>query len=75
MFRNRHGLSGLLAALLLSALMGQGCASLRPSASMYPPESGGGLEVSDEAEGFLGCLGMALYLAGQWGLAAGACHR
>ena len=76
MFRKRHMPGILVVVVLLPAVVAQGCASLSPSAAAYPPEPGKGIEVSNESEGIIGCLGTLLYVAGQiaWG-ASGDCHR
>src|SRR2546421_8406164 len=56
--------------LAFLVMLVHGCASLRPSASSQPPDSGGGLEMSEGTAAVLAILGPGFYILGQW-LASG----
>ena len=58
----RHRLRPV-AALLVLLFLCQGCASLKPSAAMVPPDDSGGLKVSDDTRTGIEYVGYPLYWA------------
>jgi len=62
----RHRQCAFSLTLLLTVFSDAGCASLKPSASVAPPDQGGGLKMCDEGRDILGVLGYCFYFAGDW---------
>ena len=75
MASKRHGGRGALTVLLACVLIGAGCSSLKPSASMVPPERGGGVEISDDGRDVAEVFGFVLYILGPFLADSSSCHK
>ncbi len=65
----------VLPILLASVLLCVGCSSLSPSAATFPPETGGGAELSDRGRDALEVSGMILNIIGPLLSDSGSWHH
>jgi hypothetical protein len=75
MIPKRHDLRWFVTGLLFSVVFCEGCASLKPNTANVPPETGGGLGMSDEGAAVLSFLGPGFYILGEWLAGSSECHK